>query len=423
MIHALRAFRHRSFRLFMFGQGVSQIGTWFQLIATSWLVYKLSNSAFLLGLATFALQIPFLVLSPVAAVWIDRLQKRKVLFFTQSIALLQSSTMFLLVASGHIEAWHLVAGNLVLGLTNAFDGPSRQSFLIEMVEGKEDLPNAIAMQSTIMNGARFIGPMLGGAVIAALGETWGFGLNAVSYLAVLGALVAIRVKPRTHERANEAWLTQFTAGFRWALGFLPTRCAILLLALTSFATQPYQSLMPYFVKTVYAGDSNTLGIVLSAAGFGAVSAMVYLAARPTVRGLFTLLPGAVAVAGAALVAFSFCESLWLALVLVYLIGAGIMLTAASTNTILQSIVEDRLRARVAAIYIMSFLGVSPIGALAAGWLSQFIGPPATLGLGGGLALCGALLYARQLPEIRAAIRPVYEKLGILERPAPAAPPA
>jgi MFS family permease len=423
MIHALRAFRHRSFRLFMFGQGVSQIGTWFQLIATSWLVYKLSNSAFLLGLATFALQIPFLVLSPVAAVWIDRLQKRKVLFFTQSIALLQSTTMFMLIAFGHIEAWHLVAGNLVLGLTNAFDGPSRQSFLIEMVEGKEDLPNAIAMQSTIMNGARFIGPMLGGAVIAALGETWGFGLNAVSYLAVLGALVAIRVKPRTHERANEAWLTQFTAGFRWALGFLPTRCAILLLALTSFATQPYQSLMPYFVKTVYAGDSNTLGIVLSAAGFGAVSAMVYLAARPTVRGLFTLLPGAVAVAGAALVGFSFCESLWLALVLVYLIGAGIMLTAASTNTILQSIVEDRLRARVAAIYIMSFLGVSPIGALAAGWLSQFIGPPATLGLGGGLALSGALLYARQLPEIRAAIRPVYEKLGILERPAPAAPPA
>lgn len=407
----------------MFGQGVSQIGTWLQLIATSWLVYKLSNSAFLLGLATFALQIPFLVLSPVAAVWIDRLSKRKVLFFTQSIALLQATTMFILVAVGHIEAWHLIAGNLVLGLVNSFDGPSRQSFLIEMVEGKEDLPNAIAMQSTIMNGARFIGPMIGGAVIAALGETWGFGLNAVSYLAVLGALIAIRVKPRMHEQAKEAWLTQFTAGFRWALGFLPTRCALVLLALTSFATQPYQSLMPYFVKTVYLGDSNTLGILLSAAGFGAVSGMVYLAGRPTVRGLFTLLPVAVGVAGAALVAFSFCTKLWLAIALVYLIGAGIMLTAASTNTILQSIVEDRLRARVAAIYIMSFLGLSPLGALAAGWLSQYVGPPATLGLGGGLAIAGAILYAQQLPAIRTAIRPVYEKLGILERPGGHSPSA
>ena len=415
MIPALRAFRHRSFRLFMFGQGVSQIGTWLQLIASSWLIYKLSNSAFLLGLATFALQIPFLVLSPVAAVWIDTLPKRRVLICTQTIALLQSTTMFALVASGHIEAWHLVAGNLVLGLVNSFDGPSRQSFLIEMVDGRDDLPNAIAMQSTIMNGARFVGPMIGGTVIAAFGEAWGFGLNAVSYLAVLGALLAIRGKPRRPEHANEAWLTQFTAGFRWAFGFLPTRCALLLLALTSFATQPYQSLMPYFVKTVYHGGSHTLGLLLSAAGFGAVSGMVYLAMRPTVRGLFTLLPTAVGVAGIALAAFSFCTDLWLAVPLVYLIGAGGMLTAASTNTLLQSIVEDRLRARVAAIYIMSFLGMSPIGALTAGWVSQYVGPPATLGLGGGLALSGALLYWRQLPRIREAIRPVYEKLRIPAR--------
>ena len=416
MIDALRAFRHRSFRLFMFGQGVSQIGTWLQLIATSWLVYKLSNSAFLLGLATFALQIPFLVLSPVAAVWIDKLPKRKVLFCTQSVALLQSTTMFVLVASGHIEAWHLVAGNLVLGLVNSFDGPSRQSFLIEMVEGREDLPNAIALNSSVMNGARFVGPMIGGTVIALLGETWGFGLNAVSYLAVLSALAIMRVKPRTPERREEAWLTQFTAGFRWALGFLPTRSALLLLALTSFATQPSQSLMPYFAKAVYGGDSRTLGILLSAAGFGAVSGMVYLAMRPSVRGLLTLIPVASALAGASLLAFSFSTSMWAALPLIYLSGMGMMLVVASTNTILQTIVEDRLRARVAAIYIMCFLGVSPLGALAAGWLSQYIGPPAVLGLGGGLALAGAVLYARQLPAIRREIRPVYEKLGILARP-------
>ena len=180
--------------------------------------------------------------------------------------------------------------------------------------------------------------------------------------------------------------------------------------------------MPYFAKTVFHGDSHTLGLLLSAAGFGAVSAMVYLAMRPSVRGLFTLLPVAVGVAGAGLIAFSFCTLLWLAIPIVYVIGAGIMLTAASTNTILQSIVDDRLRARVAAIYIMSFLGMSPLGALAAGWLSQFMGPPATLGLGGGLALAGALLYLRRLPEIRLAIRPVYERLGILARPDGGSPP-
>ena len=422
MIPALRAFRHRSFRLFMFGQGVSQIGTWLQLIATSWLVYELSHSAFLLGLASFALQIPFLLLSPVAAVWIDRLPKRKVLFATQSVNLLQAATMFTLVAAGHIEVWHLVVGNLVRGVTNSFDNPTRQSFLIEMVEGREDLPNAIAMQSTIMNGARFIGPMIGGAVIAAFGVTWGFGLNAVANLAVLAAIVTIRVKPRVPENRDEAWIRQFTAGFRWALGFLPTRAALALLALLSFASQPYQSLMPYFAKTVFHGDSHTLGMLLSAAGLGAVSGMIYLAARPSVRGLFTLLPIAASVAGAGLIAFAFCSDLLLAMPHVYLIGAGTMLSAASTNTILQSIVEDRLRARVAAIYIMSFLGMSPLGALAAGWLSQYIGPPATLGIGGGLVLCGALVFWRKLPAIRLAIRPVYERMGIAARP-DGAPPA
>lgn len=416
MIHSLRAFRHRSFRLFMFGQGISQLGTWLQLIATSWLIYKLSNSAFLLGLATFALQIPFLLLSPVAAVWIDRLPKRRVLFCTQSVALTQSSTMFLLVASGHIEAWHLVAGNLVLGLANAFDSPSRQSFLIEMVEGREDLANAIALNSTVMNSARFLGPMIGGAVIALLGEAWGFGLNAVSYLAVLGALAAMRVTPRTPERRTEAWLTQFTAGFRWAFGFLPTRSALLLLALTSFATQSSTSLMPYFARDVFGGDSRTLGFLISAAGCGAVSGMVYLALRPSVRGLLTLIAAASALTGAALLAFSFANSLWTALPLTYLSGMGMMLAVASTNTILQTIVEDRLRARVAAIYIMCFLGVSPLGALAAGSLAQYIGPPAVLAFGGGLALAGAALYARTLPAIRRAIRPVYERLGILARP-------
>ena len=412
MNRSFRALRHRNFRLFILGQGTSQIGTWLQLIATSWLIYKLSGSTFLLGLAAFALQIPILLLAPVAAVWIDRLPKRRVLFGTQLVALLQSGTMFLLVSVGHIEAWHLVAGNLVLGVVNAFDGPGRQSFLIEMVEGKEDLPNAIALQSSIMNGARFVGPMVGGAVIAVLGEPWGFGLNALSYLAVLGALAAMNVKPRDHEVRNEAWLTQFTAGFRWAFGFLPTRSVLVLLAVTSFSLHPYQSLMPWFAKEVHGGDSRTLGWLIAAAGCGAVSGMIYLATRSSVRGLLGLLPVAGAAAGLTLVAFAFSTTLWLALPLAWVTGLGLMLVAAGTNTILQTIVEDRLRARVAAIYMMCFLGMSPLGALAAGWAAQYLGPPLAVAIGGGIALLAAALYARKLPEIRRAIRPVYERLGV-----------
>ncbi|MGH8746536.1 MAG: MFS transporter, partial [Burkholderiales bacterium] len=219
---SLRAFRHRNYRLYFFGQGTSQIGTWMQLIATSWLIYRLSGSAFLLGLAAFALQISFLVLAPVAGVLVDRMVKRRVLYATQATALAQSLAMFTLVASGRIEAWHLVAGNLVLGVVNAFDSPARQSFLVELVGGREDLPNAIALSSALMNGARFVGPMIGGAVIASAGVAWGFGLNSVSYLAVLGALAAMRTPRHAPDRAAGGWAVELVAGFRYAYGFLPT---------------------------------------------------------------------------------------------------------------------------------------------------------------------------------------------------------
>jgi len=411
--HGLRAFRHRNFRLFFAGQGVSQIGTWLQLIASSWLVYRLSESAFLLGLAAFALQIPFLLLAPVAGVWIDRYDKRKVLYTTQCVALAQSLVMLALVVSGVVEAWHLILGNLVLGLANAFDSPGRQSFLVELVGGKKDLANAIAFSSILMNGARFIGPMLGGLIIAAAGERWGFALNAISYLAVLWALSQMRLGPTSREGSAESWLRQLHEGLRYAYGFLPTRSALLLLAAVSFAVQPHQSLMPWFAKEVFAGGSDTLGLLIGAGGFGAVSGMVYLATRKSVRGLLRLLPFSAAVTGLALIAFTLTHALWPALALVYFTGLGMMLIAASTNTVLQTIVEDRMRARVAALYVMSFLGMSPVGALVAGSLAHYLDPPLTLALGGMLALLAAALYARMLPDIRREIRPVYERLGIL----------
>ncbi len=413
--HSLRAFRHRDYRLYFVGQGVSQTGTWLQLIATSWLVYHLSGSAFMLGLAAFTLHIPLLVLGPFAGVWVDRRKKRSVLLMTQSAALAQSLVMLALLASGHLQAWHLVAANLVLGVINAIDSPARQSQLVELVGSREDLPNAIAFSSVLMNGARFIGPMIGGAVIAAFGEIWGFGLNSIMRFAVIAALLAIRAKPRPVEKSASGWGAQLAAGFRYAYGFLPTRSALLLVSAVSLAVQPYQSLAPYFARDVLHGDSRTLGWLIGAGGFGAVSGMVYLAMKPSVRGLLSLMPFTAATAGAALIAFSFASSLWLALPMLVLVGMGAMLSAAATNTVLQTIVEDTMRARVVSIYMMSFLGVTPVGALLAGMLAEQIGPPITLRLGGVLALVAALAYWMQLEKIRKAIRPVYEKLGIVPR--------
>ena len=414
---ALRAFHHRSFRIFFLGQGISQFGTWLQLIATSWLVYRLTGSTFWLGLAGFALQIPFLVLAPMAGVWVDRLSKRTVLRTTNAVALAQSLAMLALVASGQIQPWHLIAGNLLLGVVNAFDSPARQSFLIELVEGRDDLPNAIAFQSMLMNGARFVGPMVGGAVIALGGEVWGFGLNSASYVAILAALAAVRVQARQPESTPLGWRAQLADGFRWAYGFLPSRSVLLLLAAVSVGTQPLQALAPYFARDVFGGNSQTLGWMIGAGGLGAVSGMLFLALRPTVRGLLTVIGWSGASAGLAVIAFAWCPWFWPALALTYLAGMGMMLTAGSINTILQSIVEDRLRARVAALYIMSFLGMSPLGALAAGWAALHVGAPAALAAGGALALGASLAYLARLPAIRREIRPLYERLGIVPRPA------
>jgi MFS family permease len=413
--HSLRAFRHRDYRLYFAGQGISQTGTWLQMIATSWLIYHLTGSAFLLGLATFTLHIPLLVLGPFAGVWVDRRKKRRVLQLTQSFALAQSLVMLALVAFGHVQAWHLIAANLVLGIVNAFDSPARQSQLVELVGGKEDLPNAIAFSSALMNGARFIGPMIGGAVIAGFGEVWGFGLNCLMRGAVILALWLIRAEPRPTEKTDDHWMQQLAAGFRYAYGFLPTRSALLLLSAVSFSIQPYQSLAPYFARDVFHGGSETLGWLIGAGGFGAVSGMVYLAMKPSVRGLLTLIPFTAAGSGAALIVFSYTSTLWLALPMLYLVGMGAMLSAASANTVLQTIVEDRLRARVVSIYMMSFLGVTPLGALFAGMVAESIGPPATLALGGIFAIAAAFTYWLNLGKIRDAIRPVYQKLGIVPR--------
>ena len=407
----LRALRHRSFRWFFAGQGVSQMGSWLQMIATSWLIYQLSGSTLLLGLAAFAQQIPFLLLAPVAGVFVDRFDRRRLLIATNFVAALQALAMYTVVALGVTQPWHLIAGNLVLGIVNAWDAPARQSILIQLVGGRQDLASAIALNSVMMNLARFAGPMIGGALIAALGERWGFAANAASYLAMLFALSRIPSVPRTVAASAQGLLLELAAGARYAYGFLPARSALLLLTAASLTIGSYVALMPWFAREAFHGDSRTLGLLVSAAGLGALTGMVYLALRSGIRGLFGLLAWTVTAAGAALCVFSLSRSLLLALPALYVVGLGLMLTAASTNTVLQTIVPDELRGRVASLYVMSFIGMAPLGALAAGWLAERLGPPHTLALCGLLGVCAAAVYRSQLPAIRRAIRPVYEKLG------------
>jgi MFS family permease len=409
----LRAFRHRDYRLFYVGQGVSQIGTWLQMIATSWLVFRLSGSAFMLGVAAFALQAPFLVLTPIAGVLVDKIDRRRVLMVTNSIAAVQAVVMFALVLAGTVEPWHLVLGNLVLGITNACDAPARQSILVGLVGGKADLPNAIALNSAMMNGARFIGPLIGGALIATLGEPWAFGLNLATYAVMLWALSRMHPAPAPHAPAERGLLRQLAAGARYAYGFLPTRGALLLLSAIAFSVHSFAAQMPWFAREAFHGDSGTLGQLVGAAGFGAVSGMIYLASRHDIRGLLRLCGIMAGLSGAALLVFSLSRSLWIALPALYLVGMSSMLVAASTNTVLQSIVPDDLRGRVASLYVMSFLGVAPLGALAAGAVAERFSPPIALAGCGVIALLAAAAYGSQYGKIRKEIRGAYRELGIL----------
>lgn len=410
--NSLRALQHRNFRLFIVGQGTSQIGNWVQLIATSWLVYRLSESTLMLGLSAFCLQIPMLVITPFAGVLIDRLDVRRLLFATNSLAMLQSLVMLALMVSGQIEAWHVIAGNLVLGLGNAFDAPARQALISKLLPNRQELTNAIALNSTVMNGARFIGPMLGGLVTASFGEVWSFAVNCVMRLAVLFALNATQIAQHMASKSQAGILRQLMAGLEYAYGFFPSRCALVLLAFSSFCLQSYASLMPWFASERFQGDSRTLGLLYSAAGLGAVCGMLYLASRNTIRGLFKIIGWSAGVASVTLVAFSFAPTLWLALPMLFVSALSMMLTAASTNTVLQSIVPDELRGRVAALYVMSFLGMSPVGSLASGWLASFIGSPYALALLGLLAFMASLVYAHFFQRIRQDILPLYEAMEI-----------
>jgi MFS family permease len=408
-----RALRHPNYRLFFAGQTVSLVGSWITRVATSWLVYRLTGSVLLLGLVGFASQIPNLLLAPFAGVLIDRWNRHRILVVTQVLSMLQSFALAGLSFAGIITVRDILLLQLLQGIINAFDTPARQSFVVQMVDDRADLPNAIALNSSMVNLSRVIGPSIGGGIIAAAGEAWCFLIDGVSYIAVIGSLLAMRVAVRPRVVSTTRLSEELRDGFRYVTGFPPVRSALLLLALVSIMGMPYTVLMPAIARNILGGDSHTLGFLMTASGLGALGGAFYLASRHTVIGLGRVIAVAACTFGGSLVLFSFSRHMVLSMILLTVVGAGMMVTMASTNTILQTIVEERLRGRVMSFYTMAFLGTTPIGSLLAGILADRVGPTNTILIGGLACIATGSWFAVRLPKFRALVRPIYIERGIL----------
>jgi len=411
--HAWRALRHRNFKLFFAGQTISVIGTWMTKLATSWLVYRMTRSALLLGVVSFSGQIVAFLLGPFAGVWVERLNRRKLLVWTQALAAVQSLALAALTLAHVINLWEIIALTALQGLINAFDMPGRQSFLVQMVEDRNDLSNAIAINSSMANGARLIGPAFAGLVIAAFGEGWCFLIDGVSYFAVIASLLMMRIKPWNIRRTASSMLEQLREGWDYVRTFAPIRTILLLFALMSLMGYSYSVLLPLFAEQVVHGGAATLGWLTGASGIGAFVSALSLAIRKSVVGLTGILQIATAMLGAALILFGLSHTLWLSLVLMVFVGFGLIQTASVSNTIIQSLVPEDKRARVMSYYMMAFFGASPFGSLLAGVLAHRIGAPHTVMLTGASCLAGSLWFAFERPKLRVVMRPIYEQLGLL----------
>ncbi|HVN59301.1 MAG TPA: MFS transporter [Bacteroidales bacterium] len=409
-----RSFRYRNYRLFFTGQSISLIGTWIQRIATPWLVYHLTNSPFLLGLVGFAGQIPTFLVAPFAGVITDRRNRYHIMIATQVAAMIQALILAALYFKGNIQVWEIVVLNMFLGCINAFDTPARQSFVIQMVEKKEDLGNAIALNSSMVNIARLLGPSIAGVLIALTGEGICFLINGLSYIFVIASLFMMKVEPKEQAKSDKAVIHDLKEGLSYASGFIPIWWTILLLAVVSLMGMSYQTLMPVFAKEILHGGSHTFGFLMGATGLGALSGALWLASRKSTRGLVNLIPAAAALFGAALIAFSFSRYLPLSMALLVLSGLGMMMQMASSNTLVQTIVDDKMRGRVMSFYTMAFMGTAPFGSFMAGALAKYVGTPVTLVIGGSVCIAGAIIFAQKLPAIRKQIKPAYAKQELIE---------
>ena len=410
----LRAFAYPNYRLFFGGQLVSLVGSWISMTATSWLVYRLTGSPMALGVVGFAGQFPGFVMGPFAGAFLDRWDRHRVLVVTQTLSMLHSFALAVLTFTGHITVPAIVALNAVQGVVNAFDMPARQAFLPTMISDRDDLANAIAMNSSMFNAARLVGPSVAGVLIATVGEAWCFLIDGMSYFAVIIALLAMKNvrrldRPTTHPGIVEHLLE----GWRYVFGFRPIRSLILQLAWLCLIAMPFSVLMPVFADEILGGGPHTLGFLMAASGLGALAGALWLTTRKSVVGLGRVILFHTLVFGGGLIGFAVSRWLWLSLLSLTIAGFGMMVLMASTNTVIQTIVDEGKRGRVMSFYTMSFLGTAPFGSLLAGWLSTRVGAPQTVFLSGVLCLGTAVWFSRELPAIRRLVRPIYMKMGIL----------
>jgi len=412
--HAWRALRSRNFRLFFSGQSISLIGTWMTRIATSWLVYRLTRSSLLLGTVSFAGQIPTFLLAPFAGVLVDRMDRRKVLVWTQALAMVQSLALAALTLTHLINIHEVLWLSVFQGLINAFDMPGRQAFMVQMVEDRGDLSNAIAINSSMVNLARLIGPSLAGLVIAATNEGWCFLIDGVSYIAVIASLLMMRVQVSPVQRAVVKMVDQLKEGWTYVSTFIPIRTILILFALISLMGMPFVVLMPVFAAQVLHGGPHTLGFLMGALGVGALISALSLVIRKSVRGLLKMIPIAAAAFGVGLVSFGLSHVQWLSLLLMLVTGFGMMQGMTASNTIIQTLVPEEMRGRVMSYYTVAFVGMAPFGSLLAGGLAHAIGAPRTVIVSGIATIAGALWFFTRLKSIRKEMRPIYEQLGIVK---------
>jgi MFS family permease len=410
----LRAFSYPNYRLFFGGQLVSVIGSWISMTATSWLVYRLTGSAMALGVVGFAGQFPGFVMGPFAGALLDRWDRHRVLVVTQTLSMMQSFALAALTFTGHITVPAIVVLNGIQGLVNSFDMPARQAFVPTIVSDREDLANAIAMNSSMFNAARLIGPSIAGFLIATAGEAWCFLVDGISYFAVIIALLAMKNVRRLRPPAVHAGMVEhLLEGWRYVFGFRPIRSLMLQLTWLCLVVMPFSVLMPVFADEILGGGPHTLGFLMGASGLGALSGALWLTTRKSVIGLGRVILVNTVVFGAGLIGFALSRWLWLSLVFMTIAGFGMMAQMASTNTVIQTIVDEEKRGRVMSFYTMAFLGTAPFGSLLAGWLSTRIGAPNTVLVSGTLCIATAAWFARELPAIRELVRPIYMRMGIL----------
>ena len=408
-----RSLSHRNFRLFFAGQSVSLMGTWMQQTAMTWLVYRLSGSALLLGVVGFSSQIPVLVLATFAGVLSDRRNRHRIIIATQILSMLQAFVLAILTLAHAITVWQIIALSIILGCVNAFDMPTRQAFLTEMLSNRDDLANAIALNSSMVNGARLIGPSLAGFLIGLVGEGTCFFNQRGQLHRSDHRLLAMRISRPPAEVSTSSLLHGLREGFAYAFLFPPVRALLLLVGLMGLAGMPYAVLMPIFADRIPPGGPQTLGLLMGASGVGALSGSLYLASRSTILGLGRWIAAMSGLFGIGVFAFSLSQSLWLSMTCLFVLGFSVMVQLASCNTILQTIVDERMRGRVMSLYTTAFLGMSPLGSLMAGALASAIGAPRTLQIGAVLCFLGGVFFATQLPALRRAVRPIYERMGLL----------